>query len=90
MNKCKNCGKELDKKGRNKTGFCQVCFASLPKTEEANRKNSEALKEAHRKNPEKWEDKAGKRSGFCSKEWMDDHLEVRIKSSNTLRQNICK
>lgn len=83
--KCKICEKELDKRGRNKTGYCQKCFASLPKTKDANRKNSEALKEAHKKNPEKWE---GKKSGFCSKEWRESHPEVSNKSGKTLSKRL--
>ncbi|MFA5759695.1 MAG: hypothetical protein WC942_10125 [Clostridia bacterium] len=83
--KCKICGKELDRRGRNKTGYCRRCYSSLPKTEEANRKNSEALKEAHKKNPEKWK---GKKSGFCSREWIKSHPEVSKKSGKTLSKKL--
>lgn len=66
-------------------GYCQRCFASLPKTEEAKKKNSESVKKAHERNPENWK---GKNFGFCSNEWKKLHPEYLEKARETFRKNI--
>ena len=81
--KCKKCEKEISE--RSKTGYCRKCY---PSTEEAKRKNSEALRRSRQLNPEKfvWKDN-GKRYGVASKEWRENHPEVHSKAAKSLSEN---
>lgn len=66
------CGQEAKFKTKGGKNICSKSPNSCP----ANRKkNSQSVKKAHQKEPEKWMGHLGHLTGFASKQWKDNNLE---------------